>query len=161
MTFVLLPIFKLLSKIIGKVRLKTYAFISYDTLTDDQEFNDLIKIDPQAGTLISFRGVSSLLTQSKPDILHEAYPKPVLLCIPKDDKMTPVYYMKKTFEKIKGGFRMHFRISPLWWPVLAVAFPVIGPLLLIRNRRFKDNQTRAAKVNQERISQANHLEMPG
>ena len=55
---------------------------------------------------------------------------------------------------------MHFRISPLWWPLLAVASPVIGPWLLIRNRRFKDNQTRAAKVNQERISQANHLEMP-
>jgi 7,8-dihydropterin-6-yl-methyl-4-(beta-D-ribofuranosyl)aminobenzene 5'-phosphate synthase len=55
---------------------------------------------------------------------------------------------------------MHFRISPLWWPVLAVSSPVIGPWLLIRNRHFKDNQTRAAKVNQERISQANHLEMP-
>ena len=55
---------------------------------------------------------------------------------------------------------MHFRISPLWWPVLAVASPVIGPWLLIKNRRFKDNQTRAAKLNEERISQAKHLKMP-
>lgn len=55
---------------------------------------------------------------------------------------------------------MQFRISPLWWPVLAAASPVIGPWLLIRNHRFKDNQTRAAKVNQERISQANRLEIP-
>ena len=100
MTFILLPIFKLLSKIIGKVRLKTYAFISYDTLTDNQEFNDLIKIDPQSGTLISFRGVASLLTQSKPDILHESYTKPVLLCQPNDDKMTPAHYMKKTFDRL-------------------------------------------------------------
>ncbi|MEL3906629.1 MAG: alpha/beta hydrolase [Treponema sp.] len=101
MTFALLPICKLLSKLIGKIRLKTYTFISYDTLTDDKEFNDLVKIDPHAGTLISFRGIVSLLTQSKPDILHNAYNKPVLLCQPNEDKMTPVYYMKKTFDNIK------------------------------------------------------------
>jgi len=117
MTFFLLPIFKLLSKIIGKVRLKTYAFISYDTLTDDQEFNDLLKIDPQAGTLISFRGVSSLLTQSKPDILHEAYTKPVLLCQPKDDKMTPVYYMEKTFKKIHSKNKKYVAFSGPHFPV--------------------------------------------
>ena len=117
MTFVFLPIFKLLSKIIGKVRLKTYAFISYDTLTDNQEFNDLIKIDPQAGTLISFRGVSSLLTQSKPDVIHEAYTKPVLLCQPKDDKMTPVYYMRKTFEKINSKNKKYVAFSGPHFPV--------------------------------------------
>ncbi|MEN6317317.1 MAG: MBL fold metallo-hydrolase [Syntrophaceae bacterium] len=55
---------------------------------------------------------------------------------------------------------MSFRISPFWWPVLAVASPVIGPWLLIRNRRFKDNRTRAAEVNRERIRQAKHLDMP-
>jgi 7,8-dihydropterin-6-yl-methyl-4-(beta-D-ribofuranosyl)aminobenzene 5'-phosphate synthase len=55
---------------------------------------------------------------------------------------------------------MKFRISPLWWPVLSVASPVIGPWALIKNRRFKDNQTLAAKLNEERISQAKHLEIP-
>ncbi|MBN2516080.1 MAG: MBL fold metallo-hydrolase [Deltaproteobacteria bacterium] len=55
---------------------------------------------------------------------------------------------------------MSFRISPLWWPVLAVASPFIGPWLLIKNRRFQENRTRAAELNQERISHAEPLEMP-
>lgn len=55
---------------------------------------------------------------------------------------------------------MRFRISPVWWPILAAASPVIGPLLLIRNRRFKNNRTRAAKANRERLRHAHHLELP-
>jgi len=55
---------------------------------------------------------------------------------------------------------MSFRISPVWWPVLAVASPVIVPWLLIRNRRFQEDRSRTAELNQERISQAHPLEMP-
>jgi 7,8-dihydropterin-6-yl-methyl-4-(beta-D-ribofuranosyl)aminobenzene 5'-phosphate synthase len=55
---------------------------------------------------------------------------------------------------------MSFRISPAWWPVLAVASPLIGPWLLIKNSRFRENRVRAAELNQERISQAEPLEMP-
>jgi 7,8-dihydropterin-6-yl-methyl-4-(beta-D-ribofuranosyl)aminobenzene 5'-phosphate synthase len=55
---------------------------------------------------------------------------------------------------------MSFRISPVWWPVLAVASPVIVPWLLIRNRHFQEDRARAAELNQERISQAEPLEMP-
>ena len=55
---------------------------------------------------------------------------------------------------------MAFRLSPVWWPVLAVASPVIVPWLLIRNRHFQEDRTRAAELNQKRISQAEPLEMP-
>lgn len=55
---------------------------------------------------------------------------------------------------------MSFRISPVWWPVLAVASPVIVPWLLIRNRHFQEDRVRASELNQERISQAEPLEMP-
>jgi 7,8-dihydropterin-6-yl-methyl-4-(beta-D-ribofuranosyl)aminobenzene 5'-phosphate synthase len=55
---------------------------------------------------------------------------------------------------------MAFRISPIWWPVLAVASPVIVPWLLVRNRNFQENRTRVAELNQERINQAEPLEMP-
>ena len=55
---------------------------------------------------------------------------------------------------------MSFRISPVWWPVLAVASPAIVPWLLIRNRHFQDDCTRATELNHERISQAQPLEMP-
>lgn len=56
---------------------------------------------------------------------------------------------------------MSFRISPVWWPVLAVASPVIAPWLLVRNRHFQGDRIRAFELNRERISQAGPLEMPG
>jgi 7,8-dihydropterin-6-yl-methyl-4-(beta-D-ribofuranosyl)aminobenzene 5'-phosphate synthase len=55
---------------------------------------------------------------------------------------------------------MAFRLSPVWWPVLAVASPVIVPWLLVRNRHFQEDRTRAAELNQKRISQAEPLELP-
>ena len=55
---------------------------------------------------------------------------------------------------------MSFRISPVWWPVLAVASPVIVPWLLVRNRHFQEDRARATELNQERINQAEPLEMP-
>jgi 7,8-dihydropterin-6-yl-methyl-4-(beta-D-ribofuranosyl)aminobenzene 5'-phosphate synthase len=55
---------------------------------------------------------------------------------------------------------MSFRISPLWWPVLAAASPVLVPLLVRRNGRFKKNQVLAAQNNRERMIRANHLNLP-
>ena len=55
---------------------------------------------------------------------------------------------------------MSFRVSPVWWPALAVASPVIVPWLLIRNRRFQEERTRAAELNRERIRRAEPLDMP-
>ncbi len=102
LTYLLLPFLKMATYLFGKCRIKTYHAISYKTLTNDQNFNALVKKDPQAGTLISLRGVLSLLTQSKPAKKHNQYDKPVLICHPEDDKMTPSIYTKRTFEKIKS-----------------------------------------------------------
>lgn len=55
---------------------------------------------------------------------------------------------------------MSFRISPIWWPILAVASPVIVPWLLVRNHGFQENRIRAAELNKERIDRARRLEMP-
>ncbi len=55
---------------------------------------------------------------------------------------------------------MSFRISPLWWPVLALASPVIVPWLVVRNRSFKKNRARVAELNHKRISQAQPLDLP-
>jgi 7,8-dihydropterin-6-yl-methyl-4-(beta-D-ribofuranosyl)aminobenzene 5'-phosphate synthase len=55
---------------------------------------------------------------------------------------------------------MSFRISPVWWPVLAVASPVIAPWLLVRNRHFQKDQARVTELNQERMSQAEPFEIP-
>jgi 7,8-dihydropterin-6-yl-methyl-4-(beta-D-ribofuranosyl)aminobenzene 5'-phosphate synthase len=55
---------------------------------------------------------------------------------------------------------MSIRISPLWWPVLAVGSPFIVPWLVAKNRRFQENCTRATELNKQRISQAEPIEMP-
>lgn len=42
---------------------------------------------------------------------------------------------------------MGFRLSPLWWPVLAVTSPVLVPKLVAESRRFRKNCGRAEEFN--------------
>ncbi|MCP4116561.1 MAG: MBL fold metallo-hydrolase [Desulfobacteraceae bacterium] len=55
---------------------------------------------------------------------------------------------------------MSFRISPLWWPGLVLASPVIAPWLLIKNSRYRENLTRATILNLQRIKEAEPLDLP-
>jgi len=55
---------------------------------------------------------------------------------------------------------MVLRIHPLWWPLLTIVSPVLAPMLLVRNRRFKKNRERANRVNFERINKAEPLDLP-
>lgn len=55
---------------------------------------------------------------------------------------------------------MAFRISPPWWPLLALASPLLVPMLFIRNRRFRKNRNQAHQLNLERINTATPLELP-
>ena len=55
---------------------------------------------------------------------------------------------------------MAYRISPAWWPVIALTSPLLFPMLLVKNRRFKQNAHRTHKVNKERIEQAKPLALP-
>lgn len=55
---------------------------------------------------------------------------------------------------------MAFRIAPLWWPVLAMASPVLVPWLLVRNRHFRKDRNRVAELNRQRIHRAGPLELP-
>ena len=52
------------------------------------------------------------------------------------------------------------RISPLWWPVLAAASPVLAPVLFARNRRYHRNIARADEINREQIRRAQPLDLP-
>ncbi len=58
------------------------------------------------------------MTQSQPDILHESYTKPVLLCQPKEDKMTPVYYMKKTFDRLNTKYKKYVGFQGPHFPIM-------------------------------------------
>ena len=55
---------------------------------------------------------------------------------------------------------MASRISPLMWPLVALASPVLVPKFLWRNRTFKANRYWAAKANRQRIDGAPALELP-
>jgi alpha-beta hydrolase superfamily lysophospholipase len=110
-TYILLPLFKILSKLIGNLRIKTYSLISYDTLTSSSEFNNLLKNDPQAGTLITIKGAVSLVTQSKPKIIHNNYNIPTLVIQPGEDRMTPKYYIKKTFDNIGSAKKRYIELE--------------------------------------------------
>ena len=52
---------------------------------------------------------------------------------------------------------MTYRISPAWWPIIGLSSPVLFPMLLVKNRRFKQNIRKAQEVNNERIERAEHL----
>ncbi|WP_136805733.1 MBL fold metallo-hydrolase [Desulfosediminicola flagellatus] len=55
---------------------------------------------------------------------------------------------------------MSFRISPMWWPVLAVSSPVLIPHLLRKNHQYKRNVQRAQLENAKRIRNAGKIELP-
>jgi 7,8-dihydropterin-6-yl-methyl-4-(beta-D-ribofuranosyl)aminobenzene 5'-phosphate synthase len=55
---------------------------------------------------------------------------------------------------------MSFRISPLWWPFLAAASPLVAPFLYGKNRRYRANLTEVAARNQDRLQQAEPLDLP-
>ena len=55
---------------------------------------------------------------------------------------------------------MPYRISPAWWPILALSSPVLLPKLFIKNHRFKENVKKALVQNEERIQKAGKLELP-
>ncbi|RLB85576.1 MAG: MBL fold metallo-hydrolase [Deltaproteobacteria bacterium] len=55
---------------------------------------------------------------------------------------------------------MTYRISPLWWPLLAISSPGIVPWLYVKNQKFKNNQIKAEAKNNKRIKQATLLDLP-
>jgi 7,8-dihydropterin-6-yl-methyl-4-(beta-D-ribofuranosyl)aminobenzene 5'-phosphate synthase len=55
---------------------------------------------------------------------------------------------------------MTYRISPAWWPIMALSSPALFPMLLVKNRRFKQNIQRSHEVNKERIEKARPLALP-
>lgn len=111
LTYILLPFLKILSKIWGRLRIKTYALISYDTLTDSPEFNALIKKDPQAGTHITLNGAVSILLQSKMPLPFDAFSLPVLVVQPGSDRMTPAKYAKKAFARIGSRRKRYIELA--------------------------------------------------
>lgn len=110
-TYPLMPLFWLASKLFGRLRLKTYSLISYDTLTDSKEMNDLVKLDPQAGTHITLRGAASLILQSKPELRHEDFRLPVLIVQPGADRMTPKVYSERVYEKLGSKIKEYVELE--------------------------------------------------
>ena len=52
------------------------------------------------------------------------------------------------------------RISPLWWPVLGLASPILAPALLLKNRRFREDIIEVRELNSRRFKNAHPLDLP-
>lgn len=55
---------------------------------------------------------------------------------------------------------MTHRISPLWWPVLAIASPVLLPALWFRNNKFIKDVSQVRQLNRKRIDNFSPIELP-
>lgn len=55
---------------------------------------------------------------------------------------------------------MRFRISPMWWPALAVASPLLALMLMVKSRQFSQNSEFARTVNRKLMAEAGHLDLP-
>lgn len=55
---------------------------------------------------------------------------------------------------------MTFRISPVWWPLLGAASPLLAPVLLKKNRIYRENIERSQILNNERINSAVGMNLP-
>ena len=55
---------------------------------------------------------------------------------------------------------MSFRISPLWWPFLAGTSPLVALFLFGKNRRYRANLIKVAARNQDRLRQAEPIDLP-
>ena len=54
----------------------------------------------------------------------------------------------------------NLRISPLWYPFLIIASPIIIPFLLIKNYQFKRNRKKVIELNERRLEQEQQIEIP-
>jgi 7,8-dihydropterin-6-yl-methyl-4-(beta-D-ribofuranosyl)aminobenzene 5'-phosphate synthase len=55
---------------------------------------------------------------------------------------------------------MNFRVSPVWWPLLAATFPISMPWLAIKALRFDKGKKSVEKLNTDRIESAEPLKLP-
>jgi pimeloyl-ACP methyl ester carboxylesterase len=117
MTFALMPLLRVMSVLFGKLPLKTTRFVPYRALTANPEFNMLIMKDPQSGNTVTLRGALSLIIDSKPDIDHTVYEKPVLICNPELDEMTKSIYTKRVYEKLKSNYKRYVGFEAAHFPL--------------------------------------------
>lgn len=89
----------------------------FNALTADPTFNSLLMKDPYAGHTVTLRGALSLITDSKPDTDHTAYEKPVLLCNPEQDEMTPGIYTRRVFEKLGSKDKKYVGFQTAHFPL--------------------------------------------
>ncbi|PKO03185.1 MAG: hypothetical protein CVU43_04435 [Chloroflexi bacterium HGW-Chloroflexi-5] len=147
LTFFILPILRLTAQFLGRMTVKTIRFVPFRSLSKDPEFNDLLLRDPYSGNKISVRGAISLVTQSKPDIPHEKYLKPVLVCQPDDDEMTRPYHTKKVFNRLGSIQKMYVGFDGGHFPLSLSTYKKWGESVqnFIESLKTNDHST----INQE------------
>ncbi len=52
------------------------------------------------------------------------------------------------------------RINPLWWPLLTALSPLLVPVVMKKNRKYRENLKKVSDANSKRISEASLLDLP-
>lgn len=105
-SYFVLEILKIIALFFPKIRFKNSTLINYNNLTDSIELNKMLESgDPNASTLISIRAAVSMITQSKWDTPLEEFNIPLLIFQPSADRMTPPFFAREIYERLKGKKR--------------------------------------------------------
>lgn len=91
---------KLFAKVFPNIRIPATKVSSYDNLSDNKEFNNLVKSDPLGGNKMSLKAASELLSVRLPIRFEDFTKVPVLVIQPSADKMTPAKFSYKAYETL-------------------------------------------------------------
>jgi alpha-beta hydrolase superfamily lysophospholipase len=100
-------LFRGLGRVFGRMKMKTQRVISYQHLSDLEEFYLLLMEDPQAGTDITLRGALSLGLETVPSIQYKDFLLPTLVVQPESDEMIPCKYVKQTFDVLGSDVKKY------------------------------------------------------
>ncbi|WP_242987711.1 alpha/beta fold hydrolase [Anaerobacterium chartisolvens] len=89
-----------ISKVAPNFSIPASSVSSYDNLSDNDEFNNLVKKDPLGGNKMTLTAASEMTSVLLPISFEEFDIVPILVIQPGADKMTPAKFTKKAYEKL-------------------------------------------------------------
>ena len=89
-----------LSKVAPNFSIPASSVSSYDNLSDNTEFNNLVKKDPLGGNKMTLSAAAEMTSVVLTIPFEEFRTVPILVIQPREDKMTPAKFTKKAYDKL-------------------------------------------------------------
>ncbi len=91
---------RLSARMMPRLTLPATLIASYDTLSNDPEFNQTVKNDPLAGNEITLRAAGDLTNTPLPVPFEEFDRAPILVLNPEEDRMTPSRFTRRAYDLV-------------------------------------------------------------